>query len=318
MARLSRRRESERHQRDELLSAYLDDQLSAKERARLEARLASDPALRAELEDLRRTVALVRELPTAPLPRNFILPQTTPHKRVVRPTSPRRAWAAPLLTAASTVASVLFVVVLVGDVLFLRTGSLQLLRAPAYEAPLETEAPAAEPQPEAEKALSPNTAPSPMPLAPAAPVVAPTETRQAEAESEEGYNGRVIAGGEQGEEPSTRVPGPAPAGAEGAITPAPMPSLAPTEEAIVAPTAQPDTAAAGEGREELPPQDDAVTRPSDADEEGEALAAQREEHTFGASDLALVMPWWILEIALGLTAVGSGLAAVFAWRARRR
>ena len=47
--------------RDELLSAYLDDQLDAEDRARLEAQLAGDPALRSELEMLRRTVALVRD-----------------------------------------------------------------------------------------------------------------------------------------------------------------------------------------------------------------------------------------------------------------
>lgn len=48
---------------DELLSAYLDGELSARERSRIERRLAEDPAARRSLEELRRTVDLVRALP---------------------------------------------------------------------------------------------------------------------------------------------------------------------------------------------------------------------------------------------------------------
>jgi len=52
-----------RERMDELLSAYIDGALSPRERARLEARLAQDAALRARLESLQRTVALVRGMP---------------------------------------------------------------------------------------------------------------------------------------------------------------------------------------------------------------------------------------------------------------
>ena len=60
MGREFERSMKDRAARDELLSAYLDDQLDAGDRARLEAQLAIDPALRAELEALRHTVVLVR------------------------------------------------------------------------------------------------------------------------------------------------------------------------------------------------------------------------------------------------------------------
>ena len=82
----------------------------------MKAQLADDPALQSELDALRRTVEMVRELPAQPIPRNFILPQTAATRS--RPTPavrPRRRWAAPFLTAASAIVGLLFVVVLAGD-----------------------------------------------------------------------------------------------------------------------------------------------------------------------------------------------------------
>lgn len=57
----------------EQLSAYIDGALSERERAALEARLQAEPALRAELDSLRQTVALVRGLPRLSAPRSFAL-----------------------------------------------------------------------------------------------------------------------------------------------------------------------------------------------------------------------------------------------------
>jgi anti-sigma factor RsiW len=57
----------------ELLSAYLDGELNDRERASLEKRLSQDSALRAALDGLRETVALVRSLPRLKAPRNFTL-----------------------------------------------------------------------------------------------------------------------------------------------------------------------------------------------------------------------------------------------------
>jgi len=155
MRRLFARQARGRERQDELLSAYLDGELSAGERARLEAQLANDPALQAELDALRQTVALVHDLPQIPSPRNFILPQTIPSRPRPAPQArPRRAWAAPLLTAATAVASLLFVAVLSLDLLLPGMGG-NLAFAPepqmAAEAPREMPV---EQEAEAEEALA--------------------------------------------------------------------------------------------------------------------------------------------------------------------
>ena len=49
---------------DELLSAYLDDELTHEERARVDARLAADPAARQMLDQLRAASLAIRNLPT--------------------------------------------------------------------------------------------------------------------------------------------------------------------------------------------------------------------------------------------------------------
>ena len=50
---------------DELLSAYLDGELSAEERARVEAHLAADPQARKLFDELRGVSLAMRELPPA-------------------------------------------------------------------------------------------------------------------------------------------------------------------------------------------------------------------------------------------------------------
>jgi hypothetical protein len=57
----------------ELLSAYIDNRISPGERENLEARLGREPALRVALDELRATVALLRELPSVRPPRSFTL-----------------------------------------------------------------------------------------------------------------------------------------------------------------------------------------------------------------------------------------------------
>jgi len=97
---------------DEQLSAYMDRELSSKERARLERQLAADPKMRDELDALRNTVSLVRNLPPVPIPRNFILRPGSIGGTSPRAIQRRSRWVAPLLTAASAVASLLFVITL--------------------------------------------------------------------------------------------------------------------------------------------------------------------------------------------------------------
>lgn len=335
-------RARERERRDELLSAYLDGQLGARERARLEAQLATEPALRAELEALRRTVALVRELPTVPIPRNFILAQTMAARpRPARPLRPRHAWAAPLLTAATAVVSLVFVVVMAGDLLLSGVGQVSF--APAAEPLLEAEAPqvALAPSPvsetvvveqveveaEVEKALpTPTAAEMPVEAPREAPPEAPAEEERYAAEPPE--DAAPTEPGMGGGGPTEEPPAPAAvapvAGEATTLTPAPAPTPSPpaVEEAAEAPKA-PATATAVQARDEAPAtstpgEAGAAAPPVTGEEAPEAAEAGRGMPEREATLRARISPWRVVEAILGLAALGLALATIRAWRARRR
>ena len=94
----------------ERLSAYLDGTLSARETARLEARLRDDLVLRQELEELRETIRVVRSLPMVRTPRNFTL---TPGMVGLK----ERPRAYPVLQFATALATFIFLAVVGVDVL---------------------------------------------------------------------------------------------------------------------------------------------------------------------------------------------------------
>ena len=342
MGRLFARQVNEWQQRDELLSAYLDGQLSAGERARLEARLAADPALRAELEALRRTVALVRDLPPVSIPRNFILPRAMAARpRPVRPLRPRRAWAAPLLTAATAVVSLLFVVVLAGDLLL--SGMGRQAFAPAAEPLLEAEAPqvALAPSPvseqvkvevvveaeaeeeeeeeaEVEKAVPAATAPAaPMEAPPEAPPEATAEVEADYAETLEGAEAPAAAvGGGADEEAAAPTPTTIPPGTEAPAVLAPTASPPVAEEVAAAPTVAATATAMPESGVEPAP---AEVAPRSVEEQApEATEGEEEAQEREVPALATIPPQRVLEAILGLTALVLALATIWAWRARRR
>jgi len=88
------------NQRDlELLSSYLDGQLKPSDSARLEARLSTDPDLRAVLDDLRSARGLLRKLPLRKAPRNFTL---TPKMVGKNPPLPRTYPAFRFVSALAT------------------------------------------------------------------------------------------------------------------------------------------------------------------------------------------------------------------------
>ena len=95
----------------EALSAYLDGQLSPRERARLETRLKTDVDLQQALQELRRTRAVLRNLPKLRAPRNYML---SPEMAGVRKEQPR---VYPVFRFASLLASLLFVLLVAGDYL---------------------------------------------------------------------------------------------------------------------------------------------------------------------------------------------------------
>ena len=92
------------NQRDlELLSSYLDGQLSPSDVTRLEARLKTDPQLASVLKDLRATRSLLRKLPQRRAPRNFTLTR----KMVgLKPPLPRSY---PFFRFASALATLMFI-----------------------------------------------------------------------------------------------------------------------------------------------------------------------------------------------------------------
>lgn len=93
----------------QLLSAYLDGQLSPSDAQRLESRLDSDPQLRAVMDDLRAARDLLRKLPQRRAPRNFTL---TPKMAGLKPPAPR---AYPTLRLAAVLATFFFVVTFAVD-----------------------------------------------------------------------------------------------------------------------------------------------------------------------------------------------------------
>lgn len=335
--------------RDELLSAYLDDQLDAEDRARLEGQLAADPALRSELEVLRRTVALVRDLPPQPIPRNFILPQTTASrmrrapKARPAPVTRRLRWLAPFLAAATAAVSFLFVAVLAGDLLFSGVGGMTQLAAPApaadeavvESAPVEKaveeekEAPqmlavTEPPEKEAEPEAPPETGEGEG-LATPPPAVAASPTVTDEAEK--------VDGGEGGAEPTSApegTPMPAAGGAEPAAeSPAPTPTPSASEAAdVAAPSDTPET----EKVAPVPPPAPATAEPTEQvlrdaesppNEAGEAEPPPGDRelggHDRGDGDiLSYVTPWRVAEVALGVFALLLVLATIWAWRSRHR
>jgi len=129
----------------ENMSAYLDEELGAGEKTRIEQHLAKCSRCRADLATLRQTVALLHLVPEVPLPRSFLVPASEARPQPVL----RRAPAYSLLRSASAIATVLFVIVLSGNLLLPRGPGIEEVSDQAF-APKATPlaAPLAEGEPE--------------------------------------------------------------------------------------------------------------------------------------------------------------------------
>lgn len=329
---------NQKEQRDELLSAYLDGELSAERQARLEAQLAASPVLQADLEALRRTVALVGDLPEVPVRRNFILPRAA--MAVPRPAAPsilRRAWLAPILTAATSVLTLLFIVVLAGDLLLAGAsrGTFAPVAIPAPEAALEI-APAArevevvvEEEAEAEEeALSQEPPPD------AVGTELPIEVTVVVEKEGAVEAPAALESAAQVEDTRAPDPTPAPAAAEAvvAVTATAVARAvaeegeegmeqAPLGGGHAAPTATAATDTVLEERE-----DDLEPTPA---EMAKAVAPVIEEDQAAAEveSIALmdepieaprVFPWRVTELVLGLAVLTASGVTIWAWLARRR
>ena len=163
-----------------LLSAYIDGQVSESEASRMEQHLGRCDECRLELDSLRMTVGLLRDLPRLEVPRAFnlvVAPSPATYNRPV-------AWGAGL---ATSVAAFLLVALLMLDVFDIvaqsevldETASQAVLTEAAVTAPesaapaLAAEVPPAEDEASAESALPPAAAvPAPAGAAAAAPQAA--------------------------------------------------------------------------------------------------------------------------------------------------
>jgi hypothetical protein len=98
----------------ELLSPYLDDEVTPVERALVEGVLAESPELQSELDSLRQMVNLLHGLPSIPAPRPFTLSEADVGPVVVEKEPFWHNWFKPAMGAAAVLAAV----VLVGVYLF--------------------------------------------------------------------------------------------------------------------------------------------------------------------------------------------------------
>lgn len=101
----------------EALSAYLDNQLNTRDRARLEAQLKSDAELRRAYEELRRTRIILRSQRRMRAPRNFMLSPAMAGVRRGAAQSALRSNPGPftVLRLASVLATIFFIFITVGD-----------------------------------------------------------------------------------------------------------------------------------------------------------------------------------------------------------
>jgi len=107
----------------ELISAYLDNQLSAKDREQFEIRLKAEPALRKELQEIGKTRTLLRNLPKLKAPHNYFI-KVEP----VRAKSSLRL--APIFGVISAIASIILILVIFGSTLFSDAGPVAMAPAP--------------------------------------------------------------------------------------------------------------------------------------------------------------------------------------------
>ena len=165
----------------ELLSSYIDDEVSDSERRRVESHLSECDECRRELESLRMTVLALRRLPEIQTTRSFAISENP------GPAGEGMRWVLGIRLAASATAVVL-VGLIVADVtgLFVQSDLSEWARQ-TERAQSEAQAQPAAAAPAAAPASAPDMAPGapaqPAAPAPAAPAAAPVQAVQVQAAS---------------------------------------------------------------------------------------------------------------------------------------
>ncbi|MCO5195338.1 MAG: zf-HC2 domain-containing protein [Anaerolineae bacterium] len=91
--------------RQERITAYVDGELTPAQRAAIEAEMARDPQLQADIIALQRLRGAVRRLPRRPVPRNFVLDPS----QFRAPAATRSQRAYPTLRVATALAGIAFI-----------------------------------------------------------------------------------------------------------------------------------------------------------------------------------------------------------------
>lgn len=279
------------------LSAYLDNELRNRQRARLEERLAVDTELRQALVELHRTRAVLRSQPRLRAPRNFTLTAEMVGKVTGQPS--KSVWGFGF-SLASALASVLFVLVLLGDLLGI-PGTGRMMSMPADEIALE--------QPALEVQMAPEEPEEPaamlaVPEGEAAPMekivpeagAALTESIPGTAEDEAFETMPMDAG----EELATPLMGPEP---PAAAAETPYDDL----RAFELPAYPP-----GPGIQEMPEPELELSESADLTQP--VAAPDRDGARSAAAEIEQVSwwtPWRIAEFILGGLALVSGIAALW-------
>ncbi len=164
-------RQTDHHRAKDLISAYLDQQVTAEEKQFFELHIAACADCRAQLEATRSMVAALRAMPVVKAPRSFVLPR----EMAKQPKRSIFAWY-PALRLATALAAIAFVVLFAGDVLINRTDS----------GGTALSVPAAAPAPLLEQATEVMPAPAATIVAQAAPTAAPASAASNYAATEPG------------------------------------------------------------------------------------------------------------------------------------
>lgn len=211
----------------ERISAYLDDELSQAEKARLELNLKQDPRLEGFQTELSQVRGLLQKLPARRAPRHFML---TPKMAGIRPPLPR---AFPFFRMVSALAALLFFFVYAANISGLAFNSVRSAASVPFLEPIgagDANPPAMQAAaPQADEVIASTTTPELGRMAPA-PVLStelssgtailPSETQLTELPSAAAAPGQPEAGAEPGS--LSKIMPAAPEQTQAIVTPQPV------------------------------------------------------------------------------------------------
>ena len=285
-------RQADHNRAEDLISAYLDQQVTAEEQQFFERHIAACADCRAQLEATRSMVAALKAMPAVKAPRSFVLPR----EMAKQPKRSIFAWY-PTLRLATALAAIAFVVLFAGDLLISRSGS---------EGAALSSVPMAAPAPQQEQATTAMKVAAPTAVAQASPTEEPAASNDSSLESTTPTAGDAAA---------TEVGGAtAPPAAAGAAAKAmPTETITLTDSAAMTlsmPTATPEMTAIAAAQPALE-----ATSESAADAQAERSAAPVvEQPATPATVPPTIDPLRVIEIAVLALAVMLGIATLIVRR----